>query len=352
MTKPPLATKLLSDLVADSASQPVILLADSLFSKQQWQQLSGVNNLLIVSNNSNNITMASNYKINYLADNFKQLPNATAIYFLLNKQKILNKYWLRYSLDSLNILDAKSKIKIYGLKQQGLKSYYSYCKQTLENSALLKKTTLDITIDIFSEIKKTNNKDLAEDDYFKPIQLCFDDHKLQSQPGVFGYNKIDSASKLLIDYLSSCELKKQKSILDLGCGYGYLAVNSINIFKPSSITVIDNNLLATQLCKTNIINSYRNKHIELKVLWQSATEPLTEKFDYIICNPPFHSNFDNDYNLTTIFIKQIANSLKTTGKAFVVTNQFIAIAKNVAQFKLKSQLVVNTNGFKVWVLSK
>ena len=50
-----------------------------------------------------------------------------------------------------------------------------------------------------------------------------------------------------------------------------------------------------------------------------------QKFDLVLCNPPFHKGFQHNKSLTEKFIKSARDHLQKTGIAFFVVNEFVGL---------------------------
>ena len=101
---------------------------------------------------------------------------------------------------------------------------------------------------------------------------------LQSASGLFSKDKLDSATRLLIE---KCDLSGQK-ILDLGCGYGVVGIAIKKIFPEKEVWMSDVNERAVEIAQANV----KLQKIEATVVKSDLFESL-EKFDCILSNPPY-----------------------------------------------------------------
>ena len=156
-----------------------------------------------------------------------------------------------------------------------------------------------------------------------------------TMPGLFGWNKIDSGSKILIKHLP---VNLSGRIADFGCGYGYL---SIMVMKHSNkidvIDAYDADARAVECCK-------RNGNGKVNAMWQDITSLQAKgKYDTIIMNPPFHTGKDEDVALGRNFIETAWKSLKPRGRLFMVANQTLPYEKVVPGL----HILFEGHGFKV-----
>ena len=179
-----------------------------------------------------------------------------------------------------------------------------------------------------------------------------DELPLQSKPGIFGWNKIDRGSAFLIEhlpaFLQSCsEENPPQSLLDLGCGYGYLSC-AASQHGFEKITATDNNAAALRACQAN----FSALNIDSRPIAGDAGSQINDRFDTIICNPPFHQGFNIDSALTKKFLSASKRLLAPSGKALFVVNNFIALEKKAQGYFANVEEVARSGSFKLIKVSQ
>jgi len=107
-----------------------------------------------------------------------------------------------------------------------------------------------------------------------------------------------------------------RTLLDLGCGYGYLACESRR-FNFLNIFATDNNAAAIAACRLNFNHYGLNA---ANVLATDAGQKIVGNFDVILCNPPIHAGFRVDSALILKFLSSTQHLITKTGKALFVVD--------------------------------
>lgn len=105
---------------------------------------------------------------------------------------------------------------------------------------------------------------------------------LQSDRGVFSRERIDTGSMVLA---RTFDVSTAQTVLDLGCGYGFLGILAALLAPQSQVTLVDVNPRAADLAR---VNCRRYQLTNTEVLTGDALEVLGDRrFDAILCNPPY-----------------------------------------------------------------
>ena len=246
---------------------------------------------------------------------------------------------------TVKILKPRASLVLAGEKNDGLKSYVKQAGKLFSNPVNAEKNGTAYIASI--ALNATENDLLSDKNYpqLRSIQLS-DNLCLQSKPGIFGWDKIDRGSAFLIDHLPhflSSFKNAPQTLLDLGCGYGYIAL-SASQYGFNRLLATDNNaaaILAAQKNLDALIN------IESSVLATDAGDGIDEQFDTILCNPPFHSGFSIDDQLAVKFLSQTQRLLNRSGQALFVVNTFIPLEHKAKSFFERIDVVANNGSFKL-----
>lgn len=130
----------------------------------------------------------------------------------------------------------------------------------------------------------TNNEALKSE--LRTITYNYKEHvfHFNSDNGVFSKDKIDYGSRLLVETFLEVNEEKIESLLDVGCGYGFMGIVLGKILDCSA-TLIDVNKRAVHLTKMNI----KENKVEAESFVSDVYENVTKKYDLIITNPPIRA---------------------------------------------------------------
>ena len=187
----------------------------------------------------------------------------------------------------------------------------------------------------------TNNQNLKSE--LREINFSFDAYNFmfKSDNGVFSKNKIDYASLFLVKTFLASKGKEYKSILDIGCGYGFIGVTLSKILNKH-VDMCDINKRAVHLCKMNILE---NK-VDAFVFESNIYENVVNNYDLIITNPPIRAG----KSVLMEFLKGGLARLNKDGKLWFVISKDQG-AKSVKKELEKSntcEIIDKSKGF--WVI--
>lgn len=110
--------------------------------------------------------------------------------------------------------------------------------------------------------------------------IYYDGLTLFTASGLFSKEHVDNATKLLIE---SSQLDDASSILDLGCGYGVVAIAIKKKFLDKKVVAVDVVDRAINYTKKNA----RENKVDIKVIQTDVLDGVDESFDVILTNPPY-----------------------------------------------------------------
>ncbi len=165
-----------------------------------------------------------------------------------------------------------------------------------------------------------------------------------SQPGIYGWNKIDKGSALLINNMPE-SLKGRGA--DFGCGYGYLSHALLKRYTGiSKLTCIDSDIRAIDACRKNLDFS----DCEIMYDWMDLAQQTTYKnaFDFIVMNPPFHEGKKTSIDLGKQFIETAYTALAKGGRLYMVANAHLPYESCLMQLFSSCKSICEEGGFKIF----
>ncbi len=160
-----------------------------------------------------------------------------------------------------------------------------------------------------------------------------------SQPGVFGWDKIDKGSSVLLQHIVN-DLKGVGA--DFGCGYGLLSRHIIQqCMAVKQFYAIDADWRAAEVCK---------KNTGVEVLWEDITSSkvLPKNLDFIVMNPPFHEGKKADSDIGAAFIQTAYECLKRNGVLWMVANNQLPYEDVLRKNFFETHKIFEGQGFKVY----
>ena len=154
--------------------------------------------------------------------------------------------------------------------------------------------------------------------------VCVPDLGLMSQPGVFSWNRIDPGSALLLKHLPVLSGKGA----DLGAGLGVLSRRVLESKGVEALTLVELDRRAVEAAEANVTDP------RARFLWRDARETGLGDLDFVVTNPPFHSEGIEDRGLGQGFILAAARMLRRSGTLLLVANRHMPYEEVLrAQFR-------------------
>lgn len=186
----------------------------------------------------------------------------------------------------------------------------------------------------------TNNENLKSE--LRTIEYKYDHFLLTfySDNGVFSKDKIDYGSSLLVETILKNKVKEYNSILDVGCGYGFMGITLAKIL-DSEVTLVDVNKRALHLSERN---GKENK-VKYKVIGSDCYTNIFDKYDLIISNPPIRAGKEIVLNILT----QAKDYLSDDGELWFVMrkNQGVKSAIKHIEDVYMCEIIEKSKGFYI-----
>ncbi|MBT3380609.1 MAG: class I SAM-dependent methyltransferase [Lentisphaerae bacterium] len=264
--------------------------------------------------------------------------SVSAVFFRVAKEKALVHHVIN---SSARMLADGGTLHICGLRREGIKTYIEKAGALFQGKKHVKTTRVGARCGVLTKRGKVRPADLLPDDDYtclRPVGIA-PELTMHTKPGIFGWRKEDPGSALLA---SVADIPSGCSVLDLGCGYGYLAIRASQK-GAAEVWATDSNAAAISACQHN----YKAFGVSGEVLAGDCGDTVERTFDIVLCNPPFHEGFQVSSELTGKFLGAIVRLLDAKGVAFVVVNSFIMLEKAAKTVFTDIDTVTDNGKFKV-----
>ena len=136
-------------------------------------------------------------------------------------------------------------------------------------------------------------------------------------------------------------IDKNKSILDVGCGYGFIGISLAKILN-SKVVMVDINKRAVHLTNMNI----KENKVNAQAFESNIYENVKEKFDVIVSNPPIRAG----KNIVLEILERAHEFLNINGELWFVIRKdqgAKSIAKELEKI-YKIEIMEKSKGFYIF----
>jgi 16S rRNA (guanine1207-N2)-methyltransferase len=163
-----------------------------------------------------------------------------------------------------------------------------------------------------------------------------------SRPGVFAWDRVDAASAMLAEALPD---DLHGRVADVGAGWGYLSLQVLaRCPKVASLDLYEADARSLALADENLAEA----HIPVHCHWHDVARGVDERFDAIVCNPPFHALSRGDRpDIGRAFIAAAAAALKPGGRLWLVANRHLPYEAALGEGFAQVQTLAQNGGFKI-----
>jgi 16S rRNA (guanine1207-N2)-methyltransferase len=267
--------------------------------------------------------------------------------YRVSKEKPVTHHIINIAFD---LLTDNGELVLVGEKNDGIKTYTKKAAAYFDTEATASKDSTTYTAVIQKESSQPG--ELLDDKNYTELRTIaeLDGLELASKPGVFGWNKIDRGSAFLAEHLPKFlkHIPEHATLLDLGCGYGYLTAMAAKENKAARIVATDNNAAAITAIQKNFETlGLSELKMGCDIIAADCGDSIKERFNVIICNPPFHQGYSVDGQLTDKFLTNTKRLLKRSGKALFVINTFIPLPQKAREYFKTVKIIDENTSFKL-----
>ncbi|WP_208440249.1 class I SAM-dependent methyltransferase [Bartonella raoultii] len=170
------------------------------------------------------------------------------------------------------------------------------------------------------------------------------ENKFQTTSGMFSHGRIDPGSAMLAQHMREIIYGKTA---DFGAGWGFLSYVALE--KSEKLTTLDlyeADYNALQAAKQHL--EAITASCPIHFYWHDLVhEPITDLYDTIISNPPFHTQQTTDVSLGQHFIIKAAKCLKPGGYLLLVANRHLPYETLLKDIFCTVFIHEKAHGFKV-----
>lgn len=167
---------------------------------------------------------------------------------------------------------------------------------------------------------------------------------VKSLPGVFSHGEFDHGSQLLLNNLPELTGK----VLDFGCGAGIIGAY-MGLKNPTiKLNLCDINAFAIESSKQTLAAN----GLSGDVFASDVYSDISNDFDFIVSNPPFHAGLDTSYSATETLLSDAPKHLNKQGQLWIVANSFLKYPPIIEQQFGHCETVAKNRKFAIYHAAK
>ena len=166
--------------------------------------------------------------------------------------------------------------------------------------------------------------------------------RLAQYPGVFSDGHLDDGTAHLLRHM---ELNDPGRLLDMGCGCGIIGATAAVKWSDCRVDLVDS--AAAALWATNRTLAI-NRLERARCFASDLFSEVSEKYDVIVTNPPFHEANRTDSETSLALIRGAAQHLHSGGSLQLVANRFLPYRDTLAGVFTEVKILFEDGRYRVY----
>jgi 16S rRNA (guanine1207-N2)-methyltransferase len=167
--------------------------------------------------------------------------------------------------------------------------------------------------------------------------------RFRTAPSSFSHDRIDTGSKLLADCLPA---SLDGAVADFCAGWGFLAVEAA-ARGARRVDLYEADYASLEAARDNMARLA--PATPARSFWHDLVgEPVAERYDAIVMNPPFHQSRAAEPSLGAALIAAAAKATRKGGRLFLVANRQLPYEGPLANGFSRVEKLLEEAGFKVF----
>ncbi|MDX1804123.1 MAG: methyltransferase [Alcanivorax sp.] len=169
--------------------------------------------------------------------------------------------------------------------------------------------------------------------------------QLTVHAGVFAQQQLDIGARLFMAHLPR-NLPEGSRVADLGCGNGVIGMTALAQNPQATVIFCDESWLALESARDNVARYFPDRQCHFHL--GDGLAGLSERFDAILLNPPFHQGHVVGDQVARRLFRQAHRALAPGGELRVIGNRHLGYHKLLAGLFDKVTQLGGDRKFVVW----
>ncbi|MEL6676094.1 MAG: methyltransferase [Bacteroidota bacterium] len=276
----------------------------------------------------------------------------------LNGWEVKEEHWVNplhewESLRSLALMKIPKSVDLFHLYlhqlHQGLQEAGTVVASFMTRH--FSKQWLEIAATYFEEVQQSQawkksrllilkgKKPLPEQSFLRSIEWP-EHNALKQYAGTFSSQHLDYATQFLLPALQLPDSREK--ILDLACGNGILGLAALQQAPGAELHLVEDAFLSVESARLNLLEAAAHVH------WQDDLSRFENGFfDYVVSNPPFHLEHENNIEVAIQLFKDTHRCLRPGGIFQLVASRHLNFSTHLHRLFEQVEATAQNEKFEV-----